>query len=264
MRHSTLYSFGFAKYDYIPPVVLDLFVGYENTTVNGEPVLNYTLEVYEAVLDGRVDVKHFNMIGFIRGIQDNTKMNKEKSTKKLTYFKSEGSDEEADGVAENHVRTPEDKYAEYDDSDEVQWAVNKIITLQDEFSVDYGVNLIHAMKKAAEGFPQAVELLKNLCDEADTLSELVYIILSSGQSLDELFPVKEKAEIIVEAEKVLEERESQNNKVISINRAYDSKDENVQYMKNIGLDAYKISSGAYIVFESNNKKEQKNSDVVNL
>ena len=84
MRNSTLFSFGFAKYDYIPPVVLNLFDGYENTTVNGEPVLNYILEVYEAVLDGRIDLKHhFNMIGYIKTIQENNKCTESKKAKKV-------------------------------------------------------------------------------------------------------------------------------------------------------------------------------------
>lgn len=267
MRKSTLYSFGFAKYDYIPPVVLDLFSAYENTTVNGEPVLNYTLEVYEAVMDGRINVKHFNMIGFIKAIQENTKINVEKSAKKVTYFRPEGSDDEADGVVENHVKVKEDKYAEYDDADEVQWAVNQVNSLHDEFFINYGVHLIHVMKKAAIGFPQAVEIIRNLCEEVDTLSELVYIILSSGKSLDELFPEEEerpkKSEIAESVEKVIAERENTNDKVIAIQRAYDRKDANILQMKKMGLEAYKIGTGAYVAFSADVKEQKSNLDIAN-
>lgn len=270
MRHSTLFSFGFAKVDYIPPVVLNLFEGYENTTVNGEPVLNYCMEVCEAVIEGRVDIKHFNMIGFIKSIQNNEKMNMEKSPKKVTYFKPDVTCDDVDGVFESKIQAQEDLYAKYDDEDEIQWAVNKINSLLDEFILDYGVHVIHVMKKAAIGFPQAKEILRNLCDEVDTLSELVYIILSSGQSLDELFPEEEedksskKSEIIEEVEKVIEERENPNDKVTSINRAYDMKDANVRQMREIGLDAYKIGDDAYIAFSIDEQKQKKGLNIVNF
>lgn len=266
MKHSTLYSFGFAKYDSaIPPVVLNLFVGYENMTVNGEPVFNYTLEVFDAVLNDRIDLKHFNLIAFIRAIQKNNDINKEKAVKKITYFKPESATDESDGIVESHIKTQEDLYAEFDENNELQWAVDKINDLLEEYINDYGVHLIHVMKKAAEGFPQAVKILRNLCDEVETLSELVYIILNSGQSLDELFPENEdkKPEIIKEVEKVIEEREASDNKVVSINRVYGSKDENIKQMKKMGLDAYRIGYDAYIAFESDKEKEQEDSRIVN-
>ena len=268
MRKSTLYSFGFAKYDYIPPVVLNLFVGYENTIVNGEPVFNYTLEVYEAVMDGRIDVKHFNMIGFIKGIQENKKINTEKSAKKITYFRPEGFDDGANGIIENHVKAPEDKYTEYDDADEVLWAVNKIKSMQDEFITNYGVHLIHVMKKAAIGFPQAIEIIRKLCEEIDILSEWVYIILNSGQDLEELFPeekieIPEKSKIVESTEKIIEERENTNNKVIAIQRVYDRKDANIEQMEKFGLEAYKIGTGAYIAFSSNKQEKKSDLELVN-
>ncbi len=269
MKNSTLFSFGFAKYDYIPPVVLNLFDGYENTTVNGEPVLNYVLEVYEAVLDERIDLNHrFNMIGYIKTIQENNKITTENKTRKVTYFKPEDSDDR-DGIIDSHIESEVDMYAKYDDADELQWAVDRLNALSDELIKDYGVHIIHVMKKAANGFQQAKEILKKLCDEVDVLSELVYIILSSGQSLDELFPEEdmqtpEKSEIIKEVEKVIDERENPSEKVVSINRGYDKKDEKIQEMRKIGLDAYKIGTGAYIAFSTEVQEQEKSSDIVNL
>lgn len=271
MKNSTLFSFGFAKYDYIPPVVLNLFDGYENTTVNGEPVLNYVLEVYEAVLDGRIDLEHhFSMIGYIKTIQENNKCTESKRAQKVTYFVPDCDDRSNhDAIIESHIESKEDMYAKYDDADELKWAVDKLNALLDEFILDYGVHIIHVMKKAANGFPQAKEILKKLCDEVDTLSELVYIILSSGQSLDELFPeedtkTSEKSEIVREVEKVIDGRENPSEKVVSINRGYDNKDENIQKMRKIGLDAYKVGTGAYIAFSADIQKQENSSDIVNL
>ena len=264
-RKSTLLSFRYAKDCVgIAPEILELFAGYENATIYGEPVFDYIIDVMDAYENGKINLKYFNLFSYIKGIQQNKTCNKEKQKSKMVFFKPDTDEDsdDRDSISASHLISQEDAYAEYDDRDELQWAVKEINRLYDEMLCDYGVNIIHVMKKAASGFPQALEVLKNLCAEAEIISELLYIILSSGQSLDELFPENEKEKIVKAVNSIVEEHEMASDKVVSIRSGYDAKDGNVLQLRKIGLKAYKVKEGMYVAY-SMKEEDVKKVNVVN-
>lgn len=196
---STLRSLSFFKEDSVLPVeLMEMLAYYQNMRVNGVPVLDYTYEIYEAYVDGRVN-KRTNILAFVRGIQDNTAKVESKKQAKVKHFITEDADEndDLDGVNINSIETPKDGYAVYEDSDELTWAVNKIKSLKMEMCIDFSVNLEMVLQKAAHGFKPAKETLIKMCKEVDLVADLVNIILSSGKPILELFPENCQSELLV-------------------------------------------------------------------
>ena len=199
MSRSRLKSLSFFKEDSVLPIeLMEILAHYKNMRVNGIPVLDYTYEIYEAYMNGRIN-KRTNILGFVRGIQDNTVKVENKKQSKIKHFITEDTDtnEDMDGVNINTVVTPKDDYAVYEDSDELTWAVNKIKSLQMEMCIDFSVNLEMVLNKAALGFKPAKETLARLCNEVDLVADLVNIILSSGKPVLELFPDNSQSELKV-------------------------------------------------------------------
>lgn len=73
------------------------------------------------------------------------------------------------------------------DNAELKCAIESIKSLNDDFIVDYSVDLIALIKKAVQGIPQAVLKLKEVCEQMSCVAEQVKIILNSGVSIDECF-----------------------------------------------------------------------------
>lgn len=190
MKRSTLNSFGFGEDDmFLSAEFMETIEPYRNMTVGGVPILDYAYDIYEAIKDGRIN-KRTNIIAFVRGIQNNTLKVESKKQKKIKYLVTctEDSDEDRDGINQDSIPAKEDKYADFNDSEELIWAVNKIKSLKMELCIDFGVDLESVIKKALIGFKPAVEILTKLCDEVDLISELVSIVLTSGIPVNELFP----------------------------------------------------------------------------
>lgn len=188
---STLKSFSFFGDDSVMPVeFMEMMAPYKNMTICGVPMLDYTYDIYEAYLDGRVN-KHTNIVAFVRGIQDNTIKLESKKQQKFKFIVNNTDDNEEeskDGVSQETLSSQEDKYEEFNNSEELIWAVKKIKSLKMELCVDFSINLETMIKKAALGFKPAKEALTELCNEVDFLADLVYIVLSSGIPIDKLFP----------------------------------------------------------------------------
>lgn len=190
MKRSTLNSFGFGEDDmFLSAEFMETIEPYRNMTVGGVPILDYAYDIYEAIKDGRIN-KRTNIIAFVRGIQNNTLKVESKKQKKIKYLVTctEDDNEDRDSVSQESIPAKEDKYADFNDSEELIWAVNKIKSLKMELCIDFGVDLESVIKKALIGFKPAIEILTKLCDEVDLISELVSIVLTSGIPINELFP----------------------------------------------------------------------------
>ena len=73
------------------------------------------------------------------------------------------------------------------DNEELMYAINTVKDLNNDFVVEYSIDLIGLIKKAVQGIPQAVVKLKEVCDSMEIVAEQVKIILSSGASIDTCF-----------------------------------------------------------------------------
>lgn len=80
-----------------------------------------------------------------------------------------------------------DAFEELLNEEELDYAVSAIKSLNDKVIVEYGVDLIYAVRQAIRGFPQAIGVVKDLCLECKYISDLVEIVLSSGKEFNVLF-----------------------------------------------------------------------------
>lgn len=198
-KGSTLMSFGFGSYkgvDEIPENILSLFTSMLDQP---EKTVECTEEIITAGLEKRIDFSRvFNLDAYEYTIKNNTRMNveKERSKKVFIDFASNESERESslrnggmtvDSVSASAIKDLSDAFEEVLDNSELQYAIDTIKSLNDDFIVDYGINLVSVIKKAVIGFPQAVAKLKELCDEFDVVSEQVQIILQSGKDVESCF-----------------------------------------------------------------------------
>lgn len=150
---------------------------------------DYSLEIIEAALEGRIDIrKDFNLFGYCKVIRDGKSNNEMKKFKKNVCL-IEQSDEYAEsGVTLESLVDERDDYEIINDNEETMYIVKKVQALNFEMMRDLGIDLIWCIKQAVKGVPQAVEELTNFCTEYSWYSEYVEIILGSGIPIDELFP----------------------------------------------------------------------------
>lgn len=197
--HSTLKSFGFGSYkgvDELPSCVLGLFTPMLDRP---ERTVEFTEEIINAGLEGRIDfTKVFNLDAYEFTVRNNEKMNTEKRRAKevfIDYSSTETEKESSlrnggitmDAVAVSAVEKLSDAFEEVVDSSELSYAIETIKSLNDDFIIENGVNLISVIKKAVEGFPQAKATLKRVCEEYSIVSEQVHIILKSGRDVNSCF-----------------------------------------------------------------------------
>lgn len=189
---STLKSLSFGSYmgvDEIPSIVCELLAEKEDVRVNGENLYDYALEIIEAALKGKIVLdSSFNVIGFVRTIQKNKNLVEHKSSRKCTYFKPEGDEDDKGGVVENHICEDKNEYNRVDVQLDAVWAVSQIVEHNNELIDDFGLNLIGLLKKAKMGLPQAIERLRDNVNEHPRIAEWVLLLLESGQDLDVLLP----------------------------------------------------------------------------
>lgn len=149
---------------------------------------DYSLELIEAALDGRVDTtKPFNLFGWSKSVRDGSFQVELRRLKKEMYIVDDDDDERT-GVKASSIVDVRDDYEILEDKEEVQYTVNKILALNNEVMCVLGIDLIFCMQKAIEGVPQAIEELSNICKENEWIGEYVQIILASGIPFEELFP----------------------------------------------------------------------------
>lgn len=196
---STLRSFAFGSYkgvDELPSEVLNLFT---SLLERPDKHIEFASEIIDAGLEGRINFNTvFNLSAYEFTCKSNERMNLERRRAKEVFIDYSSTDTEReeslrnggitiDSVSISAVDKLADAFEEVIDNSELEYAVSTIKALNNDFIVDYNVNLISVIKRAKDGFPQAKAVLKRLCDECDVVKEQVEIILRSGRDVNSCF-----------------------------------------------------------------------------
>ena len=156
-------------------------------------VLESSLELIDGYMNGKINTKYeFNAVGYVRAIKKHKTMEKSREYQKQLYIYN--SDEDFDpndraGISVAVLQDPQDEYLLLEEQDEVQYAITKYKSLQDGYCFSEGCDILVVLKNAIDGIPMAVKKLKELCETDSIISNLVWILLSSGLSYSEMFPV---------------------------------------------------------------------------
>lgn len=78
-------------------------------------------------------------------------------------------------------------YEEYEDNDELQYAIQSIKESKDDLLKVEQVDIIVAIKRAVKGVPESIDIIKKICEKYTVLAEMIQIVLSSNQPVEELF-----------------------------------------------------------------------------
>lgn len=153
---------------------------------NGE--FDYSIELIDAMMDSRISKKdEFNLFGYCKCIRDGKFQNDLKRLKKEQYL-IEDDDDESTGVKASTLIEERDDYEVFEDTEEAMYTVKKIQALNFEFISELGIDLVHCLRQAVKGIPDAIETLTEFCNEYHKYAEYVQIILSCGIPFEELFP----------------------------------------------------------------------------
>ena len=190
------FSFGtFMGVSELPVEVLNWFL---SLTENPNKQVEFASEIITAGLQGRIDFgKEFNIDANEATIRKNQHLLKENERKKKSYIDFSSADDfedvassggiKADFIQLDSIEEMKDAFEEVLLNEELAYAVSTVKSINEEFISDYGTDLVFALKRAAQGIPQAVEELKKICEEFSVVAELIETILSSKQEVEVLF-----------------------------------------------------------------------------
>ena len=102
-----------------------------------------------------------------------------------------GDDDDSSGVVSDKqmcFADTSDAYADFADACELQYAVEKLNSLNGYFMVNARCDVRLAVRQALRGIPDSIVLLKRLCEEYPVAADLLKIILGSGQPYESMFP----------------------------------------------------------------------------
>ena len=155
--------------------------------LNGTRVDN-SLEILEAAYTNKINFhKKFNLKGYDKNISENLNKNRKKQEAKCTYFKDSSEYDILGGISIDSVRDENDGYEEVLRLEDVRRAVEKLRVLNDYFIDDYGINLIGLINKSLVGFPQAINRLRDTCEEFPREAELIKTILEHPDGVKSAF-----------------------------------------------------------------------------
>ena len=162
-------------------------VGDEKSTAED---LDFTLEAIDSAIKGGIDFKNkFNLAGYVHNARVNEKMSKQRKAKKVLRIRNAGEDaddEDVYGVREDTLSDGTNFYEDLILEEELRYTLIKLKQLYDEFLFEYEVDLWGCIENATKNIPVAQEVLKKVCEEDAQISEIVYILLSSNRSIQEL------------------------------------------------------------------------------
>ncbi|MCM1217794.1 MAG: hypothetical protein NC548_25160 [Lachnospiraceae bacterium] len=165
------------------------------------------LEVIDASLRGKIDLDRVEQAALEEGDTDTAfnlfayNCEVQKNRRKVSYVEAgrvlhiSGIEEddyiEAYGVPESVVSEyadagKPDEYEKLLDEEEVQYAMGVIMGMQNVLLIEYRINFWHCMRQALKGVPESIALMRRLAEDAPDIGELIWIILSSGRSVEEL------------------------------------------------------------------------------
>lgn len=184
-------AFGFDNT--VAPEVYELFKG---MLTSNEKEVPYALEIIKAANEGRISMDgSFCLEAYCGKIKSNLEKNAIQRAKKVTFLDMSANPEEdmekgvagaGFGVSVNKIVKMESSYEEIDEDEDLVYAIKQIKRVQEDILAEEGIDLLFLMKRAASGVPQAVQKLRQFCEEYELLAEQVKIILTSGRPLDTL------------------------------------------------------------------------------
>ena len=192
------YSFGtFHGVDNIPINILGLF---SELAEDPEKKIQYASEIISNGLEGRINFnRRFNIDAYEAKIRQNQGLTKSaKGKKELFLDYGSGSDDNntevrrkggicLDNTNEVALMKMEDAYDKLINDDEVKYAIKTIKSLQKPLFIEEQVNFIGLLEQALNQVPDAIESIKNICQNYPVVSEQVEVILNSGYSFKECF-----------------------------------------------------------------------------
>ena len=149
--------------------------------------LDYTLEIIEAAMQGRIDLEgEFKLKEYVASIDRSRRLEGLREKKKAVHVTDISDDEEDSGVA--YPVDSRNDFEEFENNYEFCNAVDTFNSMQHYFMINAKCDAKLAVHQALKGVPDAVELVKNLCDEYPIAAELLEVILGSGYSYEDIFP----------------------------------------------------------------------------
>lgn len=149
--------------------------------------LDYTLEIIEAAMQGRIDLeKDFKLKEYVASIDRTRRLEGLREAKRAVHVTDVSDDEDSSGVP--YPADDRDDYEELENKFELQQAVDRFNEMQNYFLVNAKCDSKLAVRQALRGIPESIGLVKNLCDEYPIAADLLKIILGSGYSYEQIFP----------------------------------------------------------------------------
>ena len=197
----TLGSFSFGSYKGVNELPEDVVLLFSEMADKPTKGIMHVEEIINAGLEGRIDFNsEFKLEAYDYTITNNLRLNVEKERKKKTFINFGGSDMETEqalrkgGISIDVVSSSasviedmRDAFEEVLDDSELKYAISTIKSLNEDFIVDFNVDLITLIKRSVLGIPQAISKLKEVCQDFSIVSEQVEIILKSGHDIEKCF-----------------------------------------------------------------------------
>lgn len=194
-----LRSFSFGAYMGVNGLPIEVLALFNALADCPEKRIEFAGEIIQAALQGKIDLNgSFNIDAYETAIRRNNFLVKIGERKKKLYLDGGSSDDdfsETGCVNTEHLSSDcmsciaevKDAFEDLLDESELNYAVSMIKKINNKVVAIYGVDLIHAIRQAIKGFPQAIEAVKNLCLSCKPISDLVETVLSSDKEFDDLF-----------------------------------------------------------------------------
>lgn len=183
-------AFGFD--DTVAPEVYELF----SSMLNSNKEVPYVLEVMKAAKEGRINMdSSFCLEAYCGKIKSNLEKNAIQKAKKVTFLDTSANPEDdmekgvagaGFGVSVNKIIKLESSFDKIDESEDLVHAINQIKRVQEDILAEEGIDILFLIKRAASGVPQAVQKLRQFCEDYELLAEQVKVILTSGRPVDSL------------------------------------------------------------------------------
>lgn len=158
-----------------------------------------TLEVVEAVLDGTLELKYFDVDGNVifdleryeRKVEKNRRLEQARRHKREKILLDDYDDVEDGGVVADMIPAlhTEDIAESIVDHAELEWALKYVDERFNELLACERVDIRVALLQANKGIPESIQLVKNIVYEYPLVGEAIHVILSCGIPLNEVVKV---------------------------------------------------------------------------
>lgn len=160
---------------------------------NGKFEYEYAFEAVTGFLNkpDKYGEEEFNSVGFGNAVSQNQRKSAEKNKSKVVNL---CDDTDSDIAPRNgditidrassdsvlSIKVISDSYEEFENGQELAYAIDQIRSLNETFISDYSIDLIALINKAISKEMPAIEKLKQVCGRFEAVAELVKVILMNG------------------------------------------------------------------------------------